>query len=492
MLKKIRKSFFKSFVAKVFFVFFQICCVAKTFVFAQETPIKGLFSYTLDNGLSLFVAENHAVPLAYVEIAVKCGSFTQTGQTQGLFHLYEHMMFKGNSLYKDAAAVNGALSDMGVAQWNGSTGVECVNYYFTIPAEKLEQGLNFWNAAIRSPKMDSKELENEKKVVLAEIQSNFSNQSWCFSNQKNNLMFSEAPWKLNPSGTVQTVQNASISQLKKIQKRFYIPNNSALFVGGDVNPDEVFLLVNKIFGSWKKRANPFEEKKSNPDKIVQFSKTPLEKPTFCVMPYERISKDIAEIEVSYRGPDCLFDKEDTYTADVLANLLSNPMGFYKMALTEDPLLFVPDPSYAWGGYYTRKTCGELSFGIMVQNPEMSLAERAEYFQNGISEMIHNIALQTDEKQMNDLILRVEDSKILESQTAQGLLETLRFWWTVADSSYYFSYIENLKSVNAQMIEDFNYKYFVGKNPLVTVIVNPEVFQKIKDDFEQKGFVIWEF
>ena len=43
-----------------------------------------------------------------------------------------------------------------------------------------------------------------------------------------------------------------------------------------------------------------------------------------------------------------------------------------------------------------------------------------------------------------------------------------------------------------MLEDFNYKYLVGKNPLVTVIVNPEVYQAIKEDFKQRGFTAWEF
>ena len=42
-----------------------------------------------------------------------------------------------------------------------------------------------------------------------------------------------------------------------MKNQFYIPNNAALFVGGDVNPEEVFKLVNKIFGSWKKGKDPF-------------------------------------------------------------------------------------------------------------------------------------------------------------------------------------------------------------------------------------------
>jgi zinc protease len=134
------------------------------FTYAEETPVPNLYQYKLDNGLMLFVAENHAVPLAYIEIAVKCGAYTQTPETAGLFHLYEHMMFKGNSLYPNAAAVQDALSKLGVASWNGTTSLECVNYFFTIPSDKIEDGLNFWNSAIRFPLLDKRELENEKKL----------------------------------------------------------------------------------------------------------------------------------------------------------------------------------------------------------------------------------------------------------------------------------------------------------------------------------------
>ncbi len=137
---------------------------------AKETPIDDLYEYKLDNGLSLFVAENHSVPLVYIEIAVKAGATTQTPETAGLFHLYEHMMFKGNELYPNSAAVQRAVKDMGVSKWNAYTEIDCVHYYFTLPSDQLENGMAFWNAAIRAPLMNEQELENEKKVVLSEIQ----------------------------------------------------------------------------------------------------------------------------------------------------------------------------------------------------------------------------------------------------------------------------------------------------------------------------------
>ena len=62
---------------------------------AGETPVKDLYQYKLDNGLEFFVAENHNAPLVYIEIAIKAGAGAQNPENAGLFHLYEHMMFKG-------------------------------------------------------------------------------------------------------------------------------------------------------------------------------------------------------------------------------------------------------------------------------------------------------------------------------------------------------------------------------------------------------------
>ena len=88
--------------------------VSVLLLFAEETPIENLYEYTLDNGLSVFVAENHSAPLVYIEVTVRAGSIAQTPENAGLFHLYEHMMFKGNVKYKNSQAMQTALKNMGV------------------------------------------------------------------------------------------------------------------------------------------------------------------------------------------------------------------------------------------------------------------------------------------------------------------------------------------------------------------------------------------
>src|SRR5574344_1837509 len=76
-------------------------CALSFPLFAEKTRIAGLYQYTLDNGLELFVAENHAAPLVYIKLSVKAGGIAQTPETAGVFHLYEHMMFEGDSQYPD-------------------------------------------------------------------------------------------------------------------------------------------------------------------------------------------------------------------------------------------------------------------------------------------------------------------------------------------------------------------------------------------------------
>ena len=465
---------------KIFFALI-LCFFAVCLAVAEKTPVKSLFHYELENGLSLFVAENHSVPLSYIEIAVRCGAYTQNSQNAGLFHLYEHMMFKGNLLYKDAASVNRALSDMGVSEWNGSTGLECVNYYFTVPSDMTEKGLEFWSYAIRNPLLEKSEFEAEKKVVISEINGSAADPSRILMEARNNLLFSDAPYTMSPSGTESSVKNATLKQLKAIQKTFYVPNNSAVFVGGDVNPDEVFAMVEKIFGSWKKGKNPFA------DGMIRHSDEPFTSAVFRVMPYEKISDQLAQILVDFRGPDAAYDVEDTFPVDVLSNLMANPSGVFRQSFANDETLGIPDSEYVGGSYQTRKTCGILSFYAVVVQPELDLAVRAKYFANKIPEILEDTAKTADKNQISKICERLEDDNIITGQTAEGLLGTLRFWWSVCDENYYYSYNQKMSEVTDSSLLDFVEKYVSGKNPLVTVLVSPTVYEKTKSDFAQAGF-----
>jgi zinc protease len=453
--------------------------------FAEKTPVENLYEYKLDNGLELFVMENHAAPLAYIEIAVKAGGRAQTKENAGLFHLYEHMMFKGNTKYPDAASVQRAINDMGVANWNGSTDLEHVNYYFTVPSDLLYKGLEFWSYAVREPLLKPDELENEKKVVLSEVEGSIADSNRILNDATNKLLFPDAPWRLDPSGAGDIVRNATVSDLKKIQETYYIPNNAALFVGGDVSADDVYKKVQALYGGWKKGADPWAKQN------VQQAVAPFTNVELRVMPFDKCSPQIAQISIQFRGPDTAFDKQATYAADVLGYLFQNPDGLYKKTLLANTNLGIPDPDYTWEGYVTRRESGVIDFGAVVLSPEQFLPQRAKFLLNVIQQdvvqkIISDKTIFSDEEFKN-VKQSVSDDRIIEAETASGFLRSLRFWWIADSAEYYFKYNENMSKVGWEQIASFLNTYVAGKKPLITVLVNPEVYKKTKASFEAEGF-----
>ena len=87
----------------------------------------------------------------------------------GLSHLFEHMFFKANKDYPDQEKFLKRTQELG-AIWNGTTGDERVNYFFTFDKDSLNAGLQFMNAAIRFPIYRTEDMQKERPVVDGEFQ----------------------------------------------------------------------------------------------------------------------------------------------------------------------------------------------------------------------------------------------------------------------------------------------------------------------------------
>src|SRR5688572_18420697 len=90
---------------------------------SQPRLPENYFWQKLDNGLEVVVIENHKVPLATIEIAVKNGAYTEGPEYSGLSHLFEHMFFKANKDYPDQEKFIRRTEELGMI-WNGTTGDE--------------------------------------------------------------------------------------------------------------------------------------------------------------------------------------------------------------------------------------------------------------------------------------------------------------------------------------------------------------------------------
>src|SRR4051812_8871941 len=211
---------------------------------------------TLANGLDVIVVPNHGVPLVTIEADVKNGSFTQGPEYEGLSHLYEHMFFKANRDYPLPDQFVARASELG-AVFNGTTSEERVNYYLTLPADSIADGMRFLAAALINPLFRADELEREREVVIGEYDRNESNPLFPFTTAMSKALWGSGWSRKNPLGERKVIQATTPEKMQTIQKRYYIPNNTALIITGDVTTEKAFALAKDLFGGWARGPDPF-------------------------------------------------------------------------------------------------------------------------------------------------------------------------------------------------------------------------------------------
>src|SRR5713226_510040 len=111
----------------------SILIAALALVAAADPEIK-FEKYTLGNGLTVILSEDHRLPQVAVDIWYHVGAANQTPGRSGFAHLFEHMMFSGTKHAPDPDAI---LEQIGASNMNGSTSFDRTNYYETVPSNEL-------------------------------------------------------------------------------------------------------------------------------------------------------------------------------------------------------------------------------------------------------------------------------------------------------------------------------------------------------------------
>ncbi|HET6450654.1 MAG TPA: pitrilysin family protein [Spirochaetia bacterium] len=441
---------------------------------AQDRPVTGLTTFTLDNGLAVFVVENHTVPLARIEIEFRTGGISQSPQTAGLFHLYEHMMFKGNRAYPNQTALQSAMRDLGVSDWNGGTNVEAVSYYFTVPSDRTEKGIEFWADAVRFPLLNPAELATEKDVVVNEILANFSDPGNQLGAAIMKTMFWKYPWRKDVAGSEALVRAATVPVLKQIQDTWYVPNNAALFVAGDVDPAAVRAAAQKYFGDWKRTPDPWAAPPP-PD-------PPLPRDQLLVAADDQMYPGIVSVDLRFRGPDTLRSASTTYVTDVWNKLLDDPNGRFRQSIwTRVPGQYNKD--YISVDYLTRRDGGTVGFSTyLVVKPGQDTFARVQALKGAFRDEMKVMASDPSyfgADQYAILKQQLADDRIWERETADGLAGTLSFWWAAASTAYYLGYNDAMAKVTPADIGRFITTTFLRSPSILSVRMNSDDFEKEK-------------
>jgi zinc protease len=206
--------------------------------------------YTLGNGLTVILSEDHTTPTVAVQIVYHVGSKNEVAGRTGFAHMFEHVMFTGSGHipYGMHDRFTGGVG----GDNNGSTDFDVTTYYETIPSNYLETAL--WLESDRMgfllDSLDEAKFKAQRDIVQNERRERYDNQpnGRDFEMLLMTMYPKGHPYSWTPIGSMSDLKTASVEDVKRFFRLYYAPNNATLAIVGDFDPKVVRTQVAKYFG----------------------------------------------------------------------------------------------------------------------------------------------------------------------------------------------------------------------------------------------------
>ena len=417
----------------------------------RATLDRIMHSDTLDNGLQVIIVENHSIPIVTAEIVFRAGAMTQAEEDQGVPHLFEHMLFRsyrgglGEPFSWDAAKERAA--------YNGATSDEDVLYFLVAPSANTNDALGTLARLVRDPHFENADFQRERFIVMNEAQRDASDPQFNLERETDMRLWGDGFPRKNAIGDEMSLMSVTIPQLTTIFKRYYVPNNAALIVSGDIGAREGMEMVRSDFAGWKRQANPFASHPVAPMPALDSSRAVV------------ISANVTTItlEVAWQGPSVSTDPRGTYAADVLSEIVNDDQSGFHTRLVDSGVFQEVALEYSTRAhtgpitFHGVTTAAKLPDALTALYTELDYMAEPSYFSPAI------IAAATK---------RREVASVLQLENAHGLALDLAETWSVAGTDYFRSYSDNMAAMTENDLHSYVERYLIHKPFVIAALVPP--------------------
>jgi zinc protease len=217
---------------------------------------EGIRTETLPNGLSVYLKPVPGSQVVSTMVAYKVGSADEELDQTGLSHYLEHLMFKGTEKLLPGDIDRVTLRNGGAN--NAYTSEDCTVYHFDFAADRWEKALEIEADRMRNLRIDEKhEFEQEKGAVIEELQRN-EDEPWDLELKAivPMLFGKTGPYGHPVIGEREHVRGATAEIIRAHYDKWYHPNNAALIVCGDFDPERAMERIKALFGPIAKGTLP--------------------------------------------------------------------------------------------------------------------------------------------------------------------------------------------------------------------------------------------
>ena len=207
-------------------------------------------TFTLPNGLQVFVHEDHSVPVVAMNTWYHVGSSDERPGRTGFAHLFEHIMFMGSE-HVPTGEFDRLLEAAG-ADNNGSTTEDRTNYYEDGPSNALPLMLylDADRLGFLLPEITADKVDLQRGVVQNERRQSYENRPYGLAEENilDRLYPPNHPYHWPVIGSMKDLDAATLEDVRRFFQTYYTPNNSTIAIAGDISADDARTLVQRYFG----------------------------------------------------------------------------------------------------------------------------------------------------------------------------------------------------------------------------------------------------
>jgi zinc protease len=387
--------------------------------------------FTLANGLTVLLVEEHKAPVITVQIWYKVGSRNEVMGRAGLSHMLEHMMFKGTPKYGKGEFSK--IIEKNGGNDNAFTSQDYTAYFENLAADKLELALEMEADRMKGLLLDDKEFQLEREVVKEERRLRVEDDPMAYLVEQ---MYAQAfmvhPYHWPIIGWFTDLNAMTREDLKAYYEKYYVPNNATLVIVGDFKAETALPLIKKHF-----------------EGIPQGSLPP---PLSIVEPEQKGERRIAVkreaqlpfLYFGYKVPN--FKSPDVHALAVLENILSTG----KSARLYDALVYRKKQALQVGAGYNELAADPefFTFYAMVR-PDVKVADVEKAVLAEIGRLKKEPPTETElQKAKNQVEARYlfEQDSVFRQAMLLGTAETVGAGW-----QYIADYVAKLRDVTKEDI-----------------------------------------
>jgi len=340
---------------------------------AQEVR-DDVTTFTLDNGMEVVVIEDHRAPVAVHMIWYRAGSADEPPGVSGIAHFLEHLLFKAtddleSGEFSSTVAANGGRD-------NAFTSLDQTAYFQRVAADRLELMMKMEADRMKNIRLTEADILTERGVIIEERNQRTENEPGAlFNEQRNAALYLNHPYGRPIIGWRHEMVSLDLDDAMAFYDLFYSPNNAVLTVAGDVDPDNVRMLVEKYYGVIP--ANPDLKPRMRAQEPPQTAaRRMIFRDARVAQPY---------VSRAYLAPERDPGAQETAAALVM---LAEVLGGSQTSVLPQKLQFDSDKAVYTAAFYQPTSLDDTSFSLLIVPSEgVSLQEAEDAMDAAVAEFL---------------------------------------------------------------------------------------------------------